>query len=510
MKLRLLHVGQRWLPLIGSLSLAFASSAARAQDPVPAASTSEAPKPPATANAAAAATTNAAPAATTNAPAAATPVVAAKKKAAARKAPPAAASEAVPAAVAPPAPEPPAAKPAPAVASTAPLAAPTCSQDQIDTVINGLNAWARSYRDNEKNAYDVRQCQRADVLCLNRFGQATDDKAPERIVAGRGLSVFAIVPSVDTAKLVVSTGSSIAYGETAYNAEVPSHPSSAPGVASSCELSKLQKEALHTAALPIAKLTTKPGLELLAIPAGSSDSEYWESTPDSQILKDWSIFVGAQGKQAPGFIGVGGRIDVQTGEVLSIDVSRTEKGARFPCAENHYEVSIDQGKYYLELALVAPFVYRGERNIIAQPNVGSRELRLAIEQDWHITAAAALDYFPAGRQRGQLSSFRNCRTRSCIENWLGIQAGLGLSSPFKEFYLGLVFEPVSGFNVGIGAALLKGEFLPDGRAVGMIVPAGDQDSAIPKYMFRPYIAVSITQDIFNSLERASSAARQLF
>jgi len=160
--------------------------------------------------------------------------------------------------------------------------------------------------------------------------------------------------------------------------------------------------------------------------------------------------------------------------------------------------------------VLAPFVYRGDRTVQAHPVVGSRDLRLAVEEDWHVTAAVALDYFPAGRQRGQLSSFRNCRTRSCIENWLGVQAGLGLGSPFKEWYLGLVFEPVSGFNLAVGAALLKGDFLAPGRAEGMVVPAGDVDSANSKFMFRPYIGFSITQDVFNALERASSSARQLF
>jgi len=61
-----------------------------------------------------------------------------------------------------------------------------------------------------------------------------------------------------------------------------------------------------------------------------------------------------------------------------------------------------------------------------------------------VTGALMLNVFPLGRQRGQVTSFRNCRVKSCIDNWLGVQFGAGLDPFFRDWYLGVVFEPVSG------------------------------------------------------------------
>jgi hypothetical protein len=58
--------------------------------------------------------------------------------------------------------------------------------------------------------------------------------------------------------------------------------------------------------------------------------------------------------------------------------------------------------------------------------------------------------------------------------------------------------------------LLKGEFLPPGRAEGMQLPQGTPIAAEAKYMLRPYFGFSITLDALQTLDRRSKPLGQLY
>jgi hypothetical protein len=258
--------------------------------------------------------------------------------------------------------------------------------------------------------------------------------------------------------------------------------------------------------MPIAQLAAHPGLESLQIVGNSWKDEYWTPANDARIVGGWSAWVESQrGKAVPSFTSVGGRMEVPAGDALPIEFERTEQGEELPSSRKNYKIIVDAGRSYVTLGVLVPFVYEGSRTAELTPAPGTNDLRLGIERDWHVTGAAMVTVFPLGRQKGQMTSFRNCRSASCIENWLGAQFGTGLDKALRDWYVGAVFAPISGVAVGAGASLLKGDFLAPGRAEGMFMPSLDPSAVNSQYMVRPYLGVSLTLDILPLLSRAGQA-----
>src|SRR5207247_4243072 len=107
------------------------------------------------------------------------------------------------------------------------------------------------------------------------------------------------------------------------------------------------------------------------------------------------------------------------------------------------------------------------------------------------------------------SSFRHCRERTCFANWLGVQVGTAFDHPARDWYFGLLVEPVSGLALGLGASLLKGEFLGPGIAEGMLLPSRDAWVMHSEYMVRPYLGIAITTDIVQTLDRGAISVQQM-
>jgi hypothetical protein len=344
-----------------------------------------------------------------------------------------------------------------APASVDPSALPECTDAEVDQLVRQLKAWTKRYRENEERVRAELGCDKPGVLCLDRFGEPPEGGLQGRVVAGQVFSVFVVFPATDKAKIFVSASVQAAIGETEGAAEGETlKVSAAPAVQdATCRLgSTAQREALRKAAVPIAKLGAGAWLEGLDVPADSATRTYWSSEGNAKLFADWNRWVNAQnGRPVPKFSSLRASIQVPYGERLSVDFRRIERGARNPSIEKRYRLAVDNGRYYVEPALLVPFVPNGDRRIVLTPAVGTSELRVGIEEDWHVTGAAMLQVFPLGRQRGQLTSFQYCRTPICIENWLGVQVGTGLGSPLREWYLGLVFEPVSGLNLDAGAQI---------------------------------------------------------
>ena len=430
--------------------------------------------------------------------------------------PPAVHVDAKPSAAAslPPAPPP----PSPVVAPVVPpapsiLAIPDgCGNDRVDEVARALSVWAARFKDAQAAAYTDRGCTRADVFCLDRLGEAGADALPDRVRAGQSFSVEVILPEGDRGKVAVSTSGSaktgVAAGPFADAVSPSGTPSPGLATAGSCALSPLQRDTLKAAAAPIAQLSAHPGLEAWAIPAGSADDEYWMNATNASIFADWSAWIAAHASDTPHFTAVEAKVEVPFAEQsLEVDFERVEGNSSSPTITAHYAVWIDSGQYHLEASVLVPFVYRGRRIATLTPTPSGTELQVGLNQDWHVTAAIMVDLFPFGRQKGQVSSFQHCRSGSCAENWLGIQFGTGLSSIFQEWFLGLLFEPVSGLALAAGGALLKGDFLGQGLAEGMLLPSAAEFSAKSDYMIRPYFGVAVTSDIFQTLDRSSVFAR---
>jgi hypothetical protein len=367
------------------------------------------------------------------------------------------------------------------------------------------------FKEGERAALADRGCDRPDVFCLNRLGDPEGDTLPDRARAGQPFAVEVVLPVVDHGKVAVSTSGAAKAGVAAgpFAEIAPAGGGSIEGGSAACDLSPSQRDSLKAAAMPIAQLAARPGLEALGIPAGSQEQGYWMSSANPGIFSDWAAWALAHAADSPRFTAVEAKVEVPFAEpTLDIEFSRTEAGSPSPSIDQHYSVWIDSGRYHLEASVVVPFVYRGRRVATLTPTPTGTELyQVGLNQDWHVTAALMIDVFPFGRQKGQVSSFQHCRSSSCAENWLGVQVGTGFSSIFQEWYMGLLFEPVSGLGVGAGAAFLKGDFLGPGLAEGMLLDSPSKFSVNSDYMIRPYFGVAITSDIFQTLDRSSVFAR---
>jgi hypothetical protein len=387
----------------------------------------------------------------------------------------------------------------------------SCPQDRIDSLVHDLTDWTTLLRENERRLRVERGCDQPNVVCLDRLGEPGPDPVPTRVTAGQPLSVYAIVPAIDRGRITISTSirASTAQSQVVNDTDPVSKPATPAEAAElPCKLMAYQKDAIKVAALPLARFAGQPGLEALTAPADSGTDAYWSSADDMKILNDWLAWQ-KETRPVARFTALRTRIDVPSGDVLSVDFTRIERGSRTPSIEKHYDLVIDNGRYYVEPALLVPFVYRGSRTVDLTPTVSGTELRVGVAEDWHVTGAAMINVFPLGRQKGQISSFRNCRYKSCVDNWLGAQLGAGLDPIFRDWYMGVVFEPVSGLTVGFGASLLKGEFLIPGRAVGMLLPSAGVPVKYSDYMVRAYFGLSLTLDILETLDRGATATKRM-
>jgi hypothetical protein len=158
-----------------------------------------------------------------------------------------------------------------------------------------------------------------------------------------------------------------------------------------------------------------------------------------------------------------------------------------------------------------PFVPDGSRKLVGAPIEGSADRRLAVVEDWHITAALMLNVYPFGRRRGEVAAFTRFLEEpdATVADLVGFQFGLDLdlSEPLDQWYFGLVLEPITGFSVDGGLALLQQDFLPRGFAEGMLVPAGGIPEPSPRYVVRPYFGVTLSLDIIETLATASRSVR---
>jgi hypothetical protein len=193
---------------------------------------------------------------------------------------------------------------------------------------------------------------------------------------------------------------------------------------------------------------------------------------------------------------------------LRISYKRTFSDGRTAIASNR-AVDVDHGKYYIEVGILAPIVYRGQRTVgtTKVPGTGG-ERSVTVTEDWAVKPALALNVFPAGRRRGLISSFQNpgCRT---FGDLLGLQAAVDLdfTKAFERMYFGAVIEPVAGLSANLGLALVRGQELPRGVAEGMLVPKGETVDPATKYMPRFYFGFTLTTDILNTVATATNGIK---
>ncbi len=190
--------------------------------------------------------------------------------------------------------------------------------------------------------------------------------------------------------------------------------------------------------------------------------------------------------------------------VLSVAIAYrwTPKGATSPTSTHDYEITVDHGKYYLELGILFPFVINGTRTVTQAPVPGTGgEKRIRLSEDSAVTPALALNVFPGGRRNGRVTAFEPFRAWDLFGVQLGVD--LNLKQPFERVYLGFVVEPIAGISLDAGLAMVKGDVIPQDYAEGMLVPSGEAFTPDRRYFPRPYFGLTLTNEILTALTGAA-------
>ena len=212
---------------------------------------------------------------------------------------------------------------------------------------------------------------------------------------------------------------------------------------------------------------------------------------------------------------------------FSSDVSKATY-KNLSSAKDSVSISVVQGRYFLDLGLMVPAVIEGRRRVVAEESPASGARTLAVDHDVpRPSLAVMLNVFPGGRRAGIFHAFAErercnpakasyfeCKQRNHrrnAANSLGFQVGLDLdlSDPADAFFLGGLFEPVTGLSLNAGISLRKGQFLPAGRRVGQLIADDDDLASQTRYMVRPYIGLTFSLDIVRAIIAYSGKARGL-
>lgn len=136
------------------------------------------------------------------------------------------------------------------------------------------------------------------------------------------------------------------------------------------------------------------------------------------------------------------------------------------------------------------------------------EQQLSTTQVARDAAQKTLDEAQVDVDKAEAKRCRHLRRARYAANSLGVQLGIGLDlGKFgDEFYTGLFFEPVVGLNIGAGMAIIKGDELNPGYALGQIVdPSQTSAYGSESFMIRPYVGISLSFDIIRNIRAATKA-----
>ena len=174
-----------------------------------------------------------------------------------------------------------------------------------------------------------------------------------------------------------------------------------------------------------------------------------------------------------------------------------------------YVFDVERERYFLEVGLALPFVYKGERRLVANSVPGTGERTLGVEQDWSKQVAIMLNFFPFGGRQSDLIWVGN--DPKWAASLIGFQIGhsLDIKDPLDRWYAGLVLEPIAGLSLNGGAVLVQGEFVKPNQRLGMLLTPGQSPDADTHAMFRFYAGVTLTLDIVNTISTAITESGKL-
>jgi hypothetical protein len=166
--------------------------------------------------------------------------------------------------------------------------------------------------------------------------------------------------------------------------------------------------------------------------------------------------------------------------------------------------------FHFEAGLLIPFAFGGNRTISRTPLAGTNEQSLHTVEDLEVSVSLAVHYFPLGifgngpwsaGPRGECASKHGANLLSSVCQYLLQPIGLEVGGrvDLSAWQVGLAFEPIRGGAISAGVSAVKGDFYRSGFRDGMIIGAQESLPVDRRYMFRPYIGVSISPEILRFL-----------
>jgi hypothetical protein len=178
-----------------------------------------------------------------------------------------------------------------------------------------------------------------------------------------------------------------------------------------------------------------------------------------------------------------------------------------------YELKVTRARYYFDVGVLVAFfpwsdgTYRASASAIP----GTEVRRVTVDKGADPRAAIALNVYPFGRRRGEISSLHGCGSASeCIGETLGVQVGTNLNFDKIEreaFYLGLLFEPVGGFALNFGVAWLRTDRLQAGWGDGTLLVPGDEIAKATRLVPSGYFGFTISTEVFSTARTIAAGIR---
>lgn len=175
-------------------------------------------------------------------------------------------------------------------------------------------------------------------------------------------------------------------------------------------------------------------------------------------------------------------------------------------------VDIDHGKYFWDVGLLTAVVPFGQRNVLTAeiPGIpGSR--RIIVDERGAVVTAIALNIYPLGHRREAYSFLEHPRTfRRGLGDAMGLQLGLNtdLKNATSLIAAGVIFEPITGLSLNLGAICTQGDFLKPGYVVGLPPAANRDDFVTRSSMIRFYFGFTAAYELLHTTTSRLSAIKQ--
>jgi hypothetical protein len=165
--------------------------------------------------------------------------------------------------------------------------------------------------------------------------------------------------------------------------------------------------------------------------------------------------------------------------------------------------NIDHGKYYWDLGVLFAVVPMGQRTVTTPqvPGISGSQI-ISVDERGATLTGIALNVYPLGHRR-EAYSFLEDRPRFF---WRGFGDAFGMQLAFNPdltnatstLFGGVLFEPITGLSLNVGAAFLQGDFLKAGYSPGMAPPANRSDYVVTSTMLRFYFGVTLGYELIHT------------